>query len=203
MVSLKLSNLAHEFDDRVVFRGLNVERDGPYVAVTGPNGSGKTTLLRILAGLLTPTSGVGEVLVDGKPVTRDELRHAVGLAGPDVCLYPELTARENLRFLASARGLEDRENRIAAALDRVGLTDRADEPVSELSAGLRQRASIAAAVVHEPTVLLLDEPSNSLDESGVQMLRALIDEQAKTGLIVLATNNPAEAADATGRIDLG
>jgi heme exporter protein A len=203
LVSLKLSNLSHEFEDRVVFSGLSFEFSGRSLAVTGPNGSGKTTLLRILAGLLTPTSGRADVMLDGKVMSRADIRRAVGLAAPDARLYPELTPRENLVFLARARGLANAECRIAGALREVGLESRADDPVGGLSSGLRQRAGLAAAILHNPCVLLLDEPSTNLDESGVEMLHSIIHRRAGTGTVILATNDPTEADLAAERIELG
>lgn len=203
MISLKLSNLTHEFDDRVVFSGLSLHFTGTSLAVTGPNGSGKTTLLKVLAGLLTPTSGSADVLVGDEVLSRDTIRDFVGFAGPDVRLYPELTPRENLRFLAKARGLREAECRITDALEKVGLGARADDPVGDLSSGLRQRACLAAAILHNPQLLLLDEPSNCLDESGIAMLNSIVREHAGSGMVVLATNDPREANLAADRIELG
>jgi heme exporter protein A len=203
LISLKLTNLGHEFENRVVFSGLNLDFAGPSLAVTGPNGSGKTTLLKVLAGLLSPTSGLAEVLIDGSALTRNCLRSAAGLAGPDIHLYPELTPRENLRFLGRARGLTEAESRVAAVLERVGLDARADDPTGELSSGLRQRACLAAALLHGPSILLLDEPSTNMDEQGIETVRAIIGDQAQSGMVVLATNDPREASLAAERVELG
>lgn len=203
MVSLKVSNLSHEFEDRVVFSGLSFDLSGASLAVTGPNGSGKTTLLRILAGLLTPTSGRADVILDGRALPRADVRRAVGLASPDARLYPELTPRENLVFLARARGVANAECRAAGALREVGLESRADDPVGGLSSGLRQRAALAAAILHNPGILLLDEPSTNLDESGIDMLHAIIRKRAGSGIVVIATNDPTEANLAAERIELG
>lgn len=203
MISLRLSNLSHEFDGRTVFSGLSLEFSGASLAVTGPNGSGKTTLLKLLAGLLTPSLGVAEVVVDQTAAPRELLRDLVGFAGPDVRLYPEMTPRENLRFLARSHGLREAEAVISSTLLRVELADRSDDPVGELSSGLCQRACLAAALLHEPRVLLLDEPSNCLDGSGVEMLHRVIAEQAAGGMVVLATNDPSEAGLARERVELG
>lgn len=203
MVSLRISDLTHEFDDREVFRSVDFEFDGTRLAVTGPNGSGKSTLLRILAGLLTPTSGEVAVSIDGACVSHDALRDVVGLVAPDVRLYGELSARENLRFLAGARASEPPPGRILEVLEEVGLAERADDPVHELSSGLRQRACFAAAMLHGPRLLLLDEPSTNLDEDGVEMIHSVIERQAGWGMVVLATNNPTEAITAQARLDLG
>ncbi len=137
------------------------------------------------------------------PVPKTSLRTVVGLVAPDLKLYAELTARENLRFLLRARRAKAVEAAASAALEEVGLADRADDPIRELSSGLRQRAALAAAIAHDPRVLLLDEPSSNLDESGLDMLRDLVGRRAETGMVVIATNDPKEAAMATECLDLG
>ena len=203
MVSLRISGLGHEFDGREVFAGIDVEFEGTCLAVFGPNGSGKSTLLRILAGLLTPISGEAGVWVDGQRTGREGLRRAIGLASPDVQLYADLTPRENLDFLASARGLAGGCKLASEALEAVGLQDRADDAVAALSSGLRRRACLAAAIVHEPRLLLLDEPTSNLDEDGARVVRSLIDRQRERGMVVLATSDLAETGIAEARLDLG
>lgn len=200
MVEVRISDLAHEFEDRTVFQSLNFAFDGDCLAVTGPNGSGKSTLLRILAGLLTPTGGRASFVINGDEVSRESLRGVVGLAAPDVRLYSELTPRENLTFLARARLCQAD---VEAALNEAGLLARADDPVAELSSGLKQRAALAAALLHRPLVLMLDEPSSNLDESGREMVRRVIDSRRSEGMVILATNDPDEALLGAARLDLG
>lgn len=203
MVGVRISNLTHEFDDREVFQALNYEFDGACLAITGPNGSGKSTLLRMLSSLLTPTSGEASITIDGADVPRETIRRTIGLSAPDVRLYAELTARENLRFILQARGCADIEVRALSALEEIGLADRADDPVRELSSGLRQRAALAAAIAHDPMVLLLDEPSTNLDEPGIAVLHTMIARRSQKGLVVIATNNADEAALGADRLVLG
>jgi heme exporter protein A len=168
---------------------------GNLLLVLGPNGSGKTTLLRMLAGLSRPTAGT--VLLDGRPLREDPaLRRAIGLISHQTLLYDDLTAAENLRFAAGLYGLPDRERLIRAALERVRLADRGDEPLRRLSRGMVQRVAIARALLHEPTVLLLDEPFTGLDTQSVGRVREVIAQQRVAGsVIVLVTHNPAEAWD--------
>lgn len=203
MLSIRISDLTHEFEDREVLRNIDFYYDGACMTVTGHNGSGKSTLLRIVAGLLTPTQGEVVVSVDGGPVDRDDLRSITGLVAPDVRLYAELTTRENLAFIARARGIANSGSRINEVLAEVGLTQRADDPIGELSTGLRQRACFAAALLHQPRLLLLDEPSSNLDEEGLRMLHSVLDIQRSRGMIIIATNNPAEAELGSARLDLG
>jgi len=203
VVGIRITDLTHEFDDRLVFDSLNIAFDGSCLAITGRNGSGKSTLLRILAGLLTPTSGDAAVMIDGFAVPRDLLHNFIGLAAPDVRLYSELSARENLQFLLKTRALKSTSEHVEQVLCEVGLGKRGDDPISELSSGLRQRAALAVALVHEPRVLLLDEPSSNLDEAGIEMVREVIGKYSAAGMVIIATNDPAEAALAETRFDVG
>ena len=203
MLSLRIAQLTHEYDEREVFKCVDFAFDGGCLAVTGPNGSGKSTLLRIIAGLLTPTCGEAAVLLDGNPINRECLRNIVGLVAPDVRLYSELSTRENLDFLMKVRACPANGNGISEILELVGLQNRADDPVQKLSTGLRQRANFAAALVHRPYLLLLDEPSSNLDDDGIAMVRLVIERQKQIGMVVLATNDPTEAEIADARLEIG
>ena len=165
---------------------------GECLALFGPNGAGKTTLLRILAGLLRPTRGTARIL--GEPVRGDAAARAqVGLISHQSLLYAALTVRENLLFTARLYGLRDPDAAIGRALDRLRLTERAAQPVRALSRGLQQRVSIARALVHEPRVVLLDEPYTGLDEAGAAALTQLLVELKSHGAaMVLVTHNLAE-----------
>ena len=203
MVEIRLANLTHEYDGRRALGPIGFSFGGGCLAVTGPNGSGKSTLLRIIAGLLTPTGGEAAVCLQSGPISRSALRDIVGFVSPDVHLYGDLSVFENLRFLLSARGVRWDESLAMRVLDETGLAARANDPVRDLSSGLRQRAALAAAVVHRPRLLLLDEPSTSLDDDGVHMMRWVIDSQLRDGTVVIATNDEREAAIASSRLDLG
>ena len=165
---------------------------GECLALFGPNGAGKTTLLRILAGLLRPTRGSARIL--GEPVRGDAAARAqVGLISHQSLLYAALTVRENLRFTARLHGLRDPAEAIARVLDHLRLRERADQPVRALSRGLQQRVSIARALVHDPRVVLLDEPYTGLDEAGAAALTELLVELKQHGAaMVLVTHNLAE-----------
>lgn len=190
------------FGRRRLFEGLSVEVEpGAPLAVVGPNGSGKSTLLLVLAGVLAPTAGAVRLVVDGREVPADERPLRVGLVAPALQLYEPLTARENLAFLAQARRLPDAAAGVEAALDRVGLFARADEPLATFSTGMRQRMRLAAAVLHRPAVLLLDEPGATLDAEGRALVAALVAEPGP--VVVVATNDPDEAALCPRRLTLG
>src|SRR5881628_4109940 len=162
---------------------------GQTLAIFGPNGAGKTTLLKVLAGLIRPREGV--VRVAGG-------RRAIGWIGHQSHLYEHLTVRENLHFWASLYGVPAarRGARAALVLERLGMGDRADQPVWSLSRGLAQRAAIAKALVHDPSVLLLDEPFTGLDLAAAAEFRRLLAELAAKGrAVVIATHNVEEGAE--------
>ncbi|HUQ46980.1 MAG TPA: ABC transporter ATP-binding protein [Gemmatimonadaceae bacterium] len=162
---------------------------GNTLALFGPNGAGKTTLLRVLSGLLKPTSGsarIGATNLPGGPA----IRRTVGVISHHTLLYEALTARENVEFTARLYGVRDYRDATERALDRMRILDRADSPVRALSRGLRQRVSIARATVHDPHVILADEPFTGLDLLGAAALSDLLNDLRKQGAAVfLVTHN--------------
>ena len=165
---------------------------GEALAVFGPNGAGKTTLLRLLAGLLRPT--VGEAIIDGMRVAGSRAaRSRVGIISHESMLYPALTARENVELAARLYGVRDPRAAALSVLQQLRIAERAASPVRSLSRGLRQRVSIARAIVHEPQVMLLDEPFTGLDEAGASALsEALRAVRAGGAALVLVTHNITE-----------
>ena len=165
---------------------------GDCLALFGPNGAGKTTLLRLLAGLLAPTSGscrvAGVSLREGRAA-----RAQVGLVSHASMLYGALSARENVEFAARMYGLGDPAGAARRALATMRVLDRAEAPVRALSRGLQQRVSIARAIVHEPRLLLCDEPYTGLDDAGAAALTATLDERRQSGsALLVVTHNLAE-----------
>jgi heme exporter protein A len=168
--------LRRDFGERPALAGLDIELErGRTLVVLGANGSGKTTLLRILAGLLRPSGG--EAVVLGAPLPKEtwRLRGRVGYLGHDALLYRDLSPRENLRLAARLHGLaaDRREQRIEGLLESVGMARRADDRVAELSAGMAQRVAACGAVLHEPELLLLDEPDSHLDAEARKLVGEL------------------------------
>jgi heme exporter protein A len=187
-----------------VFEGVTASvGHGEVLVVTGPNGSGKSTLLLVIAGLLRPTRGRVVATLDEKPLPPEDRREWLGMVAPDLTLYPELTALENLRFFERVRGREPREDELIALLERVGLTGRGHDLVGTFSSGMRQRLKYAFALAHQPKVLLLDEPTANLDVAGVSMVEELIAEQRRRGVLVLATNEPEEVRHGDHSLALG
>jgi heme exporter protein A len=173
VAAIELERLERRYGERVALGGVSVRVDeGQTLAVLGGNGAGKTTLLRVLAGLLRPHGGTACVLGASLPDERWKLPAQVGYVGHEPLLYRELTGRENLRYHADLHGVA--HSRLTPLLAELSIEDRADEPVRDLSRGLVQRFAIARAVLHDPPLLLLDEPRANLDPAAAELAERLI-----------------------------
>ena len=206
--ALRVAGLRRDYGDRPALDGVGFELPaGASLVVLGPNGAGKTTLLRILATLLRPSGGEVRVLGCSLPGEAWKLRGRVGYLGHEPLLYRDLSGRENLRFHGRLHGLQGdaAEARIEGLLGAVGMERRADERVAQLSAGMRQRLSICRCVLHEPELLLLDEPDSNLDVEGRELARALIGPDPERTR-VLVTHDPERhlpEADQGRRLGIG
>ncbi len=170
---IELEGLVRRYGEREALSDLSLSLSaGQTLVVFGPNGAGKTTLLRILATLLRPHAGKVTVLDRRLPAEAWAVRGQIGLLGHEPLLYRELTARENLRFHARLHGVQ--EDRVEEVLEAVRLSDRADESLKTLSRGMVQRVAIARAVLHDPELLLLDEPWANLDPVARELVEPLI-----------------------------
>jgi heme exporter protein A len=189
---IAVENLSRRFGRREVLRDVGLELSpGAFLLLLGANGAGKTTLLRILAALLPPSSGRAEVAGHDVRTEPTAVRRAVGYVGHVPLLYRDLTATENLRFYADMYGLPDPAGRAAEMLDRVELRRRSHDTAGELSRGMRQRLAIARALLHDPSVLLLDEPYGGLDDRAATVLDGILDEHVGRTTVVLVTHEPA------------
>jgi len=204
--AIELAGLRRDFGDRTALDGIDLRVDpGESVAVLGPNGSGKSTLLRILAGLLRPTSGQVSVLGCTLPKETHLLRGRVGYLGHEPILYRDLTPRENLELAAALHGLESEaiSPRIEALFDAVGMSPRADDRVAELSAGMKQRIDICRAVLHDPELLLLDEPDAHLDPEARRRIAPLIAAGNGRTRVAVSHDRGAATEDADFVLELG
>jgi heme exporter protein A len=189
-LAVETKGLSRRFGDRWALAGIDISlAANECLAIFGPNGAGKTTLLRVLGGLLHPTSGTARV--DGMDLPGDtEVRARVGFISHHTMLYPALTARQNVEFAARLHGLAAPRAAASAALDRLRVLDRADTPVRSLSRGLQQRVSIARAFVHNPRIVLLDEPYTGLDALGAAALTTALEALKVAGAaLILVTHH--------------
>lgn len=202
MIRLNIRNLSKNYSGKEVFRDLNDEFIGGKIGIAGHNGSGKSTLLRCLSGLISPSSGTIEWNVNGSTLSPKNIAPFLGYAAPYVELYEELTARENLEFIKNLRS-----NQECAPVDELVRTfeiDRfADSLYGKLSSGQQQRVKLAAAVVHKPSILCLDEPGTNLDEKGHEIVKRMADEcSAGGGILLLASNQAQELQLCDSAIDM-
>ncbi len=193
--SLSFIDVSRHFGRRRVLHKVALRCDaGEIVALLGPNGAGKSTLLSIAATLLAPSSGdvrYGEATAaEAGPA----LRGRIGVLGHDLYVYPELTAAENLTFFGRLYGLSDVRARVTAALERAELARR-DDPVSLFSRGMRQRLALERALLHDPRLVLLDEPFTGLDDAATGALRGRLESLRRAGCIVILTTHDLETID--------
>lgn len=193
MLKLEIEKLGKWFGPRKIFEDIDlVLKIGQSAAITGPNGSGKTTLLRLLMGLSYPTSGKISFSEDGKKLDFEQYRKKMALVSPYLSLYDALTGFENLLFLAKVDGRVKTRGEIESLLKKVGLAGRGDDFVGAYSTGMKQRLKYAAALLKEPTILLVDEPSANLDESGKQIVWDIIRSRKESSITIVATNEREE-----------
>ncbi|MEN3038361.1 MAG: ABC transporter ATP-binding protein [Candidatus Kryptonium sp.] len=186
-------DIRKSFGRLLVFDSVNFELGiGSSLAIAGRNGSGKSTLVKIIAGLLSPSSGEVIYQIDGKKIDKLEWFKYVGFVAPYLQLYDEFTGYENIEILAKIRGLRNYKEKINQILELVNLYSRRNDLVRGYSSGMKQRLKYACALLHEPTVLILDEPTSNLDSEGVEMVWALAEKQRKNGILIVATNEPEE-----------
>jgi ABC-type multidrug transport system ATPase subunit len=186
-----VEDVSRHFGRRRALSRITVHaRRGEMIGLLGPNGAGKSTLLALLATLLRPTSGTIRYGTVDTITHAAALRGRIGMLGHDLFLYPELTARETLAFFAGLYRSSHPAGAAARALARARLDERADDPVSSLSRGMRQRVALERALIHEPALVLLDEPFTGLDDASADALLERLRTLRATGaIVVLATHD--------------
>jgi len=202
MISVR--KLGKRFGTKTVLRGLDFEaRQGEFVAILGPNGAGKTTFLRILASLSRPSFGDLRIAGFHLPSQAAAVRSRLGVVSHLPLLYGDLTAEENLRFYGQMYALVNIDKRIAEVLEMVGLRQRGRDLVRTFSRGMQQRLAIGRAILHDPEVMLFDEPHTGLDQDACDMLDKLLREVATRGRTVIITSHDLARVEAlAGRFDV-
>jgi len=192
---IRARGLERRYGDKRVLHGLDFDlARGGFLVVTGPNGAGKTTLLRMCAGLALPSAGTLEIEPD---------RAAIGFLGHEPLVYRELTALENLDLYGRLYRIPERRERIGMLLERFGLWEARAERTGSYSRGMLQRLALCRALLHDPELLILDEPGNALDEAGEELLERELDELRRERTLLVASHAPERLERfATGRLAL-
>ncbi len=203
LCKLKAENLKFSYGKEKILNGLSLETNfGDVLIIKGPNGSGKSTLIKILSGLLTPNGGNLLYFYREKEVKEDNFFNFFGFCSVDQNLYEELSLYENLEFLYKLKGFKE-ERKIDEWLERANLLKIKKKLYKNLSSGMKQRAKLISAVVHQPIFLFLDEPSSNLDEEGFNFLKEIIEEQRDRGICFIATNDEREFSFGNKYLELG
>ena len=202
MITVK--KLTKRFGPKIILRGLDFNVDpGEFVALLGPNGAGKTTFLRILASLSRPLSGIVSIAGYTLPGQASSIRKRLGVVSHLPLLYGDLTAEENLKFFGSLYSLRKIDERITEVLHMIGLEKRRKDLVRTYSRGMQQRLAIGRAVLHDPDVMLFDEPYTGLDQDACNMLDTVLMEVAARGrTVVMTSHDLARVSELASRFDV-
>lgn len=193
MISLHVKDLSKQYGRNPVLKKVSFHHTEGVLGIEGPNGSGKSTLLKCISGLLRPGSGTISWKEGETEISLESLKMRMGYAAPYISLYGELTVSENLAFLSKLRKSELNNSAVKQLLTELELQQAAEKSYGSLSTGQQQRARLAAALFHNPEVLLLDEPGSNLDEQGRSVIKDIVDKARRDKkLVILASNSPEE-----------
>ena len=204
-LTLKSENITKIYNRKTIFRNVSfVVTEGTAFAVTGKNGSGKSTLVKILCGVLSPTKGSVTLSVDEQSVLYPDYYPHIGLVSPYLNMYEEFSAEENLQFIKKIRGLDSNADAFAVELlKEFGIYEHRKKEVRNYSSGMKQRLKYCAALLHEPPLLVLDEPASNLDEYGIEAVRNRMKLQKQKGVLLFATNDKDDLQFADTIYDIG
>jgi ABC-type multidrug transport system, ATPase component len=204
-ITITATGVAKDFNRRSIFLNISFSLSSPSsLAITGKNGAGKSTLSKILAGLLGSTRGSITYTLNDKQVDIEEFKHYIGFVSPYLNLYDEFTAMENLQLLSRIRATtQQNEVRMKELLNLVNLWQRRDDLIGTFSSGMKQRLKYAFALLHNPIVLILDEPTSNLDEEGIEFVQRMVKQQKEEGVLIVATNDKEEAGWCAQEIHVG
>ena len=193
IAAVRLCDVCKSIDDRAILHDINLAISSrQFIAILGHNGSGKSTLVRIISTLMPPSSGKLKLFGEPAGATSASLRRRIGLIGDQSMLYRDLSARENLEFFGKLYRLSDPRARARQMLEMIGLADRANDPVRKFSRGMIQRVAIARALLHDPEVLLADEPFAGLDAPSISSLETLLGQLHDAGKTIILVNHDIE-----------
>lgn len=191
--SLQLENIVKYFGRRLVFDSINsIFNPGSVYGISGPNGSGKSTLVKIIANIISPTRGKVIHKFNNTIIDVDKLHNHIGFVSPYLFLYDEFTAEENLIHFSNIRGIKFNKVKSDYLFNQLNLFDRRSDLVRGYSSGMKQRLKFIFSLLHEPQLVILDEPTSNLDNAGKEKVYELIIEEAKTNLVIIASNEDSD-----------
>lgn len=192
-IQLKVENLRKTFGRRLVFQNISTvfQKDNIY-GIIGKNGSGKSTFVKILAGIISPTNGIISIIINGEKVNEENLFNTIGFVSPYLVLYDEFSAKENLEMLIGIRGLQYNINLADYYFNEFDLFKRRNDLLKEYSSGMKQRVKLIASLIHNPKVLILDEPTSNLDEAGKKTLYKMIEQKSEECITIIASNEESD-----------
>lgn len=203
MLKIEAINIKKSFGSRKIFSNINFLLNSKNIlGITGKNGSGKSTLVKIIAGIITASSGELRYILSDKILDNSEIYKHYGFVSPYLQLYDEFSAFENIALISKIRNIYVDGKKILQLLERVGLIDRKDDYVREFSSGMKQRLKYAAALYHNPSLLILDEPRSNLDSEGISIIYEIIHKHKLNGSVIIATNDLEDIQICDSIIDL-
>lgn len=200
---LTFDNVTKTFGRRLIFKDINRSfTNGNVYGFSGKNGSGKSTLIKIAAGILSPTKGNVVHKSEEKKIIHEKLHHYLGFVSPYLVLYDEFTAEENLYHLTKIRGIKYDKERSNFLLNEFELYNRRNDYLKGYSSGMKQRMKFIFALLHHPQILFLDEPTSNLDNAGKEKVYEIIEEEGKSNLVIVASNEESDLALCSEILDI-
>jgi heme exporter protein A len=200
---LELENITKTFGRRLIFKDISIKLNSPnIIGVSGRNGAGKSTFVKILSGLISPSKGKVKHYLNDKQVETEYVFNHLGFVSPYLVLYDEFTASENLFYFCKIRNIDYDKKFAKELLEKVNLYDRRNDIVKAYSSGMKQRLKYAFALIHKPSLIILDEPTSNLDEAGKKVVYNFIENYGKEKLVIVASNEQQDLSYCSEIIDL-
>lgn len=200
---LKLDSITKFFGRRLIFKNISINyQNNGIFGISGPNGSGKSTLVKIIANIISPSSGKVIHSNDTKEIPAEKLHNYIGFVSPYLILYDEFTAEENIKFFANIRNVKYNKEKIDYLFNEFLLEERRNDLVKTYSSGMKQRLKFIFALMHSPKLIILDEPTSNLDNDGKDKVYKLINEESKNNIVIIASNEDNDLSICTETINL-
>ena len=201
--SLVAESVNKTFGRRLIFSNISFKLNSSTIfGISGPNGSGKSTLVKIIANIISPSSGKLVHSINGKEIKPEKLHNHIGLISPYLVLYDEFTAYENLNYFSEIRGISFDKGKVDDLLNKFLLFNRKDDLVKTYSSGMKQRLKFIFALMHSPQLIILDEPTSNLDDEGKEVVYELVKEEGSRNVVIVASNEKTDLNLCTNKIDL-